>query len=307
METTGCGTAIVTPFRADGSIDEPALWALVNWQIDAGIDFIVACGSTGEAATLDEVEWLRAVRIVIEASAGRVPVWAGCTHNCTRTLLRMAGMLKQVHGVDAILSASPYYNKPSQEGQFQHFLALAKLVAPTPVCLYNVPGRTGVNLEPSTVVRLVDAAPNIEAMKEASGKLPQVTDLVHSLPSKFKVFSGDDNLALAAIGAGAQGLISVASNEIPGEMARMIGSALHDDWAEAREIERRFGRLFDANFWESNPGPVKTVLHLMGRTLDTVRLPLVPPMATTRARLERLAGELGLLKFAVPEGDMRMY
>ena len=307
METTGCGTAIVTPFRADGSIDEPALWALVNWQIDSGIDFLVACGSTGEAATLDEVEWLRAIRVVIEAAAGRVPVWAGCTHNCTKTLLRIAGMLKQVPGVDAILSANPYYNKPSQEGQFQHFLALAKQVAPIPVCLYNVPGRTGVNLDPITVVRLVDAATNIEAIKEASGRLPQITELVHSLPANFKVFSGDDNLALAAIGAGAQGLISVASNEIPGEMAKMIGAALHDEWAEAREIERRFGRLFEANFWESNPGPVKTVLNLMGRTSDTVRLPLVPPMATTRAKLERLAGELGLLKFAVPEGDMRMY
>jgi 4-hydroxy-tetrahydrodipicolinate synthase len=307
METTGCGTAIVTPFRADGSIDEPALWALVNWQIDSGIDFIVACGSTGEAATLDEVEWLRAVRIVIEAAAGRVPVWAGCTHNCTKTLLRMAGMLKQVPGVDTILSANPYYNKPSQEGQFQHFLALAKLVMPTPVCLYNVPGRTGVNLDPSTVVRLADSSPNIEAIKEASGKLTQISELVHSLPASFKIFSGDDNLALAAIGAGAQGLISVASNEIPGEMAKMIGAALHDEWAEAREIERRFGKLFEANFWESNPGPVKTILNLMGRTSDHVRLPLVPPMATTRARLERLAGELGLLKLAVPAGDMRMY
>lgn len=307
METTGCGTAIVTPFRADGSIDEQALWALVNWQIDSGIDFIVACGSTGEAATLDEVEWLRAIRIVIEAAGGRVPVWAGCTHNCTRTLLRMAGMLKQVAGVDAILSANPYYNKPTQEGQFQHFLALARQVAPTPLCLYNVPGRTGVNLDPYTVVRLVDAAPNIEAIKEASGKLPQITELVHSLPASFKVFSGDDNLALAAIGVGAQGLISVASNEIPAEMAKMIGAALGDEWAEAREIERRFGRLFEANFWESNPGPVKTVLNLMGRTSDTVRLPLVPPTATTRVKLERLAGELGLLKFAIPAGDMRMY
>jgi 4-hydroxy-tetrahydrodipicolinate synthase len=307
METTGCGTAIVTPFRADGSIDEPALWALVNWQIDEGIDFIVACGSTGEAATLDEVEWLRAVRIVVEAAAARVPVWAGCTHNCTRTLLRQAAMLKQITGVDAVLSANPYYNKPTQEGQFQHFLALAKLVAPLPVCLYNVPGRTGVNLDPQTVVRLVEAASNIEAIKEASGKLPQISEVVHSLPASFKVFSGDDNLALAAIGVGAQGLISVASNEIPGEMARMINAALHDDWTEAREIERRFGRLFEANFWESNPGPVKTVLHLMGRTSDAVRLPLVPPMPATRAKLERLAGELGLLKFAPVSGDMRMY
>ena len=308
METTGCGTAIVTPFRADGTIDEPALWALVNWQVDVGIDFIVACGSTGEAATLDEQEWLQTIRIVIEAAAGRVPVWAGCTHNCTRVLLRQAAMLRQIPGVDAVLSANPYYNKPTQEGQFQHFLALAKMVAPLPVCLYNVPGRTGVNLDPDTVVRLADSAPNIQAIKEASGKLPQIAELVHSLPSTFKVFSGDDNLALAAVGVGAQGLISVASNEIPGEMARMVNAALHDEWAEAREIERRFGRLFEANFWESNPGPVKAVLNLMGRTSDTVRLPLVPSAAATRTKLERLAGELGLLKFSpVPAGDMRMY
>lgn len=308
METTGCGTAIVTPFRADGTIDEPALWALVNWQIDAGIDFIVACGSTGEAATLDEQEWLKTIRIVVEASAGRVPVWAGCTHNCTRVLLHQAAILRQVPGVDAVLSANPYYNKPTQEGQYQHFLALAKMVAPLPVCLYNVPGRTGVNLDPQTVTRLAEAAPNIQAIKEASGKLPQISELVHSLPSSFKVFSGDDNLALAAIGVGAQGLISVASNEIPGEMARMINAALHDDWAEARDIERRFGRLFDANFWESNPAPVKTILHLMGRTSDTLRLPLVPPTPATRSRLERLAGELGLLKFSpIPAGDMHMY
>ena len=308
METTGCGTAIVTPFKADGSIDETALKSLVNWQIESGIDFIVACGSTGEAATLDEAEWLRVVRLVIEAAAGRVPVWAGCTHNSTRTLLRQAAMLRQVRGVDAILSANPYYNKPTQEGQFQHFLALAKAVAPIPVVLYNVPGRTGVNLDPQTVVRLAEAAPNIQAIKEASGKLPQISELVHSLPHDFKVFSGDDNLALAAIGVGANGLISVASNEIPAELTRMIHEALHDDWAEAREIERQFGRLFDANFWESNPGPVKTILSMMGRTTDVVRLPLVPPMATTRAKLERLAGELGLLKFApMPEGDMHMY
>ena len=308
METTGCGTAIVTPFKADESIDETALWALVNWQIEAGIDFLVACGSTGEAATLDETEWLRTIRIVIEAAAGRVPVFAGCTHNCTRTLLRQAALLRHVQGIAAILSANPYYNKPTQEGQFRHFLALAKAVDPIPIVLYNVPGRTGVNLEPQTVLRLAEAAPNIQAIKEASGKLPQITELVHLLPRDFKVFSGDDNLGLAAIGVGAKGLISVASNEIPGELSRMIRAALQDDWSEAREIERQFGRLFDANFWESNPGPVKAVLNLMGRTTDVVRLPLVTPAAATRLKLERLAGELGLLKFApVPDGGMRMY
>jgi len=283
METTGCGTAIITPFRADGSIDEAALQALVNWQIESGIDFLVACGSTGEAATLDEDEWLMAICIVAESAAGRVPVWAGCTHNSTRTLVRYASRLKQIRGVEAVLSANPYYNKPSQEGQFQHFLALARTVAPLPVALYNIPGRTGVNLEPETVVRLADAAPNIQAVKESSGRLPQIADLVHSLPRGFKVFCGDDNLALASIGVGAQGLISVAANEIPAEMGRMIHAALRG-----------------ANFWDSNPSPVKTVLALMGRTTDHVRLPLVPPSASTRIRLERLAGELGLLKHLPP-------
>ena len=296
MNTIGCGTAIVTPFRADGAIDEEALKALVNWQIASGIDFLVACGSTGEAATLDEEEWLRAVSIVVETAGGRVPVWAGCTHNSTRTLLHLAGKLKQIHGLGAVLSANPYYNKPSQEGQFQHFLALALAVAPLPVALYNVPGRTAVNLDPETVVRLAAAAPNIQAIKEASGKLSQFTELVHKLPRSFKIFSGDDNMALAAVAVGAHGLISVASNEIPAEMSRMVRAALNNNWAEARELERVWGRLFDANFWESNPAPVKAVLAMMGRCGEHLRLPLVPPTVPTRARLERLAGELGLLK-----------
>lgn len=311
METTGCGTAIVTPFRADDrnhSIDESALRALVNWQIDSGIDFLVACGSTGEAATLDENEWLHAIHIVVDAAAGRVPIWAGCTHNCTRTLLRQAALVSQVRGVAAILSANPYYNKPTQEGQFQHFLALAQAVAPIPVALYNVPGRTAANLEPATVLRLAEAAPNIQAIKEASGKLTQISELVHSLPHDFKIFSGDDNLALASIGIGAHGLISVAANEAPAEVSRMIRCALRNDWHTARDLERQYGRLFDANFWESNPAPVKTVLNLMGRTSDVVRLPLVSPTPATRARLERLAGELGLLKHApIPEGYIGLF
>jgi 4-hydroxy-tetrahydrodipicolinate synthase len=296
METTGCGTAIVTPFRVDGSIDEAALKALVNWQIESGIDILVACGSTGEAATLDEEEWLRTVSLVVETAAGRVPVWAGCTQNSTRTLVRLAGKLKQVSGLGAVLSANPYYNKPSQEGQFQHFLALAQTVAPLPVVIYNIPGRTGVNLDPATVARLAEAAANIQAIKESSGKLPQVAELVHLLPASFKVFSGDDNMALGSIGVGAKGLISVASNEIPAEMSRMIHAALSNDWAEAQELERRYIRLIDANFWDSNPSPVKTVLSLMGRCTDHVRLPLVPPPAATRQRLEQVAGEYGLLK-----------
>ena len=303
METIGCGTAIVTPFRADGAVDEPALWALGNWQIESGIDFIVACGSTGEAATLDEEEWLRAVRLVIDAAAGRVPVWAGCTHNSTRVLVRLAGHLRRIPGLAAVLSANPYYNKPGQEGQFQHFLALAREVDPLPVCVYNVPGRTAANLEPETVAQLAAAANNIVAIKEASGKLPQFAELAHIMPRGFKIFSGDDNLALAAIAVGAHGLISVASNEAPAEVSRMIRAALENNWNEARELERRFSRLFEANFWESNPAPVKTVLSLMGKCGDHLRLPLVPPTAATRAKLERLAGELGLLKHApIPDG-----
>ena len=295
MKTTGCGTAIITPFTTDGAIDEAALRALVNWQIESGIDFIVACGSTGEAATLDEEEWLHVVGLIAEEAAGRVPVWAGCTHNSTRTLVRLAGLVSKVSGVSAVLSANPYYNKPTQEGQYQHFLALARAVDPLPVALYNVPGRTAANLEPDTVARLAESASNIQAIKEASGRLPQIAELVHKLPAGFKIFSGDDNMALAAVGVGVHGLISVASNEVPAEMARMIHAALNNNWDQARELDKRYGRLLEANFWESNPAPVKTVLSLMGRSTDTVRLPLVPPTAATRARLEQLVRELGLI------------
>jgi 4-hydroxy-tetrahydrodipicolinate synthase len=308
METTGCGTALITPFKGDGALDESALHALVNWQINSGIDFLVACGSTGEAATLEEEEWLAAIQIVVEAAAGRVPVWAGCTHNSTRALLRQAEKLARIRGIDAILSANPYYNKPTQEGQFQHFQTLAKAVDPLPVVLYNVPGRTSVNLDPETVIRLAEAQENITAIKEASGKLTQVSALVHALPRSFKVFSGDDNLALAALGIGASGLISVASNEAPAELAKMIRAALANHWPLAREIERKYARLFEANFWESNPGPAKTILSMMGRCNATLRLPLVQPDRAMRQKLERLAGELGLLREApLPEGNMRMF
>jgi 4-hydroxy-tetrahydrodipicolinate synthase len=307
METTGCGTALITPFRGDGHVDDRALYALVNWQIDSGIDFLMACGSTGEAATLDEEEWLNVIRIVVEAAAGRVPVWAGCTHNSTRALVKRAEKLTRIRGLDAVLSANPYYNRPTQEGQYQHFMALAKAVDPLPVVLYNVPGRTAVNLEPETVVRLAEDAENIVGIKEASGKLTQIAALVHSVPQGFKIFCGDDNLALASIGSGAHGLASVASNEIPAELTRMVCAALRNEWALAREIERKYARLFEANFWESNPGPVKTILNLMGLCEAAVRLPLVKPDRALKQRLERVAGEIGLLKDLIPDGNMRMF
>jgi len=294
MQTTGCGTALITPFREDGSIDTQAFTSLVQWQIDSGIDFLVVCGSTGEAATLDQDEWLQAISIVVTAAAGRVPVWAGCTHNSTRTLLKMAAQLPGT-GISGVLSASPYYNKPSQEGQFQHFSALAQAVAPLPVILYNVPGRTGVNLLPATVARLAAAHSNIQAIKEASGNLTQFQELIRILPPTFRIFSGDDNLALPAIQAGGHGLVSVASNEIPAQLTTMVRAALNHDWPAARTIEQKYMPLLEANFWESNPAPVKTVLNRMGRCGQTLRLPLVPPTEATQRRLEQLATELGLL------------
>jgi 4-hydroxy-tetrahydrodipicolinate synthase len=311
MELTGCGTALVTPFREDGSpqppIDEFSLHALVDLQIDSGIDFLVACGTTGETPTLNDEEWLRVIRIVSEASGGRVPVWAGCTHNSTREAVAKARAAAQIRGVTTILTANPYYNRPTQEGQYQHFKAVADAVK-LPVALYNIPSRTGANLDPATVVRLAADAGNIQAVKESSGQLGQITELVHSLPRGFRVFAGDDPIALPVIAVGGAGLISVASNEIPFEMARMVKAALANDWDAARRINRKYFRLMQANFWETSPGPVKAVLAMMGQISEVYRLPMVPVATATRRNLERLVGELGLLTFAPQEeGDLRMF
>jgi 4-hydroxy-tetrahydrodipicolinate synthase len=311
MELTGCGTALVTPFRADGSpqppIDEFSLYALVDWQIESGIDFLVACGTTAETPTLTDEEWLRVVRIVADAAGGRVPVWAGCTHNATREAVAKAKAAAEVPGVTAVLTANPYYNRPTQEGQFQHFKAVADSVK-LPVVLYNIPSRTGANLEPATIARLAEAAPNIQAVKESSGSLGQITELIHLLPRGFKVFAGDDPIALPVISVGGAGLVSVASNEIPAEMARMVKAALANDWDAARRINRKYFRLLQANFWETSPGPVKAVMAMMGRIGESYRLPMVPVAAATRRNLERLVGELGLLTYAPQEdGDLRMF
>lgn len=307
MELTGCGTALVTPFRGDGSIDEQALYSLVNWQIESGINFLVACGTTAETPTLTQDESIQVVRIVTEAAARRVPVWAGVTHNSTQEAVHKAKIVAMIPGVTAVLTANPYYNKPTQEGQFQHFKAIAAAVK-LPVILYNIPSRTGVNLEPATVARLAAAASNIEGIKEASGMMGQVTELINMMPRGFKVFSGDDPIALPIIAVGGAGLVSVASNEIPAEMTRMVQAALADDWPTARRINRKFYKLMLANFWETNPGPVKAVMAMMGRIGETCRLPMVTPSRETRSKLEKLAGELGLLVEApLPEGDMRMF
>jgi 4-hydroxy-tetrahydrodipicolinate synthase len=298
MKLTGCGTALVTPFAANGGaeppIDEAALRALVEWQIASGIDFLVACGTTAETPTLNDQEWLRVIHIVAETSAGRVPVWAGCTHNATREAVAKACTAAKVPGVTAILSANPYYNRPTQEGQFQHFKAVAESVD-LPVVLYNIPGRTGANLEPATVARLVEAAPNIEAIKESSGQLGQITELIHLLPDSVRVFSGDDPIALPVAAVGGAGLISVASNEIPSEMSQMMHATRNNDWRLAQSINRKYFRLMQANFWETSPGPVKAVLAMMGRIAEEYRLPMTPVASSTREKLHKLATELGLL------------
>ncbi len=307
MNLMGCGTALVTPFRGDGSVDEPALHALVNWQIDEGISFLVPCGTTGEAATLTDHEWLRVVQVVVGAAAGRVPVYAGCTHNSTGEAVAKAERVAQIPGLTGILTANPYYNRPGQEGQFHHFRAIARAVG-LPVILYNIPARTGTNLEPATVLRLSEEK-NIIGIKESSGNIAQINELVNTLPRRFAVYAGDDAMALPTIAAGGGGLISVASNEIPGPMAAMVGAALENDWATARRINRHYAKLMAANFIEPSPAPVKAVLALMGRINDEgVRLPMVKVSAATQRKLERMAGELGLLMGAPAAGvDLRMF
>jgi len=305
--TAGCGTALITPFRPDGSVDDQILYALAQWQIESGIDWLVACGTTAETPTLTDDEWLHVLRIVAEAAAGRVPVWAGCTHNSTREAVARARAAAGIPGITAILSASPYYNKPTQEGLFEHFKAVARAV-PLPVVLYNIPSRTGVNIDPATVLRLIEASENVAAIKESSGNLPQITSLITRAPQSFRVYAGDDSMALGVIGVGGAGLVSVTSNEIPAEMAQMVHAALDNDWSTARRLNRKYFRLVEANFWETSPGPVKAVLSMMGKCGEFYRLPMLPVAPTIRARLERVAGELGLLIHAPqPEGDPRLY
>lgn len=293
MHLRGCGTALVTPFHHDGALDTRSLTALVDWQITCGINFLVACGTTGETPTLEEAEWLEVIHTVVEAAKGRVPVLAGCTHNSTREAVRKAQKVAELSGVWGLLTANPYYNKPSQEGQFQHFQAIAHATK-LPVVLYNIPGRTGTNLEPKTIGRLLEHTDTIAGVKESSGSLQQIAELIHLVPRTVPVFAGDDNIALAAIGVGAAGLISVASNEIPRELVKMIHCALTDDWEMARTLNAKYYELLLANFWETSPGPVKCVMAMMGRVEEFYRLPMVPVATVTRERLRKLAAHLQL-------------
>jgi 4-hydroxy-tetrahydrodipicolinate synthase len=293
MQLRGCGTAIVTPFRQDGSIDEPALRNLVAWQVESGIDFLVPCGTTGETPTLTHDEWLHVIDVTIEVVAGRVPIMAGATSNSTQDAVEKAKEAAARPGVDAILTASPYYNKPTQEGQYRHFRAIAEAVD-KPIILYNVPGRSGANIEPATLARLAEV-PNIAGVKEASGNIAQIAELCTVVPEDFLVFSGDDAITLAVIGVGGVGIISVASNEIPHEMAEMTRAALNNDWITARRIQRKYLALMQANFIESNPMPVKAVLAMMGKIEEVYRLPLLPMRRDTRSKLQKIATDAGLI------------
>jgi 4-hydroxy-tetrahydrodipicolinate synthase len=304
MQLRGCGTALVTPFHQDGSIDDAALRSLVAWQVESGIDFLVPCGTTGETPTLTHDEWLYVIDATIEVVAGRVPVMAGATSNSTHDAVEKAKEVAEHPGVDAILTASPYYNKPTQEGQYRHFKAIAEAVGDKPVILYNVPGRTGANLEPVTLARLSEI-PNIVGVKEASGNMTQIAEAINSVPETFLVLSGDDSVTLPVIALGGVGVVSVASNEIPHEMASMTRAALSNDWTTARSIHRKYLPLMQANFIESSPLPVKAVLAMMGKIEENYRLPLLPMRRDARSKLQKIVMEAGLIaKPAAPAPDL---
>jgi 4-hydroxy-tetrahydrodipicolinate synthase len=289
---TGTGTALVTPFRRDGSLDEPTLRALIKRQIDAGIDFLVPCGTTGESPTLTREEHLRVVEIAVELAKGRVPVLAGAGGYNTAEVIALARELAEI-GADGILSVTPYYNKPTQEGLFQHYKAIGKAIT-LPIVVYSVQGRTGVNVEPATVRRLATIE-NIVGIKEASGNISQMAAILNAVPHDFNVLSGDDAITLPLIALGGRGVISVVSNEIPADMARLTRLALEGDFSAAREIHRRVHPLMEVNFVESNPIPVKAAMAQMGLLEASWRLPLVPPKAESEARIRAVLESLELL------------
>ena len=279
---TGCGTALVTPFTRDGAVDEAGVRRLARRQIDAGMHFLVPCGTTGESPTMSEEERLRVVAVVIEEAGGRVPVLAGAGGYDTREVIQTAQKMKRL-GAAGILSVTPYYNKPTQEGLFQHYSAIAGEVG-LPIIVYNVPGRTGCNVEVATLTRL-SQVPNIAGVKEASGNVSQMCEICRAVPDDFLVLSGDDALTLPLMAIGGHGIISVIGNQAPREMSRMVELAESGDFAGARAIHRQLMPLMSANFVESNPIPVKAAMAAMGLLEETYRLPMVPPSEASRRRI----------------------
>jgi 4-hydroxy-tetrahydrodipicolinate synthase len=290
---TGCGTALVTPFRRDQSLDEETLRKLVRRQIDAGINFLVPCGTTGESPTLTRAEHLRVVEIAIEEASGKVPVLGGAGGYCTREVVELARELERL-GADGILSVTPYYNKPTQEGLYLHYQAIASAIR-IPIVVYSVQGRTGVNVEPSTLARLARIG-NIVGVKEASGNIAQMAAILNEVPSDFTVLSGDDAITIPLMAMGGRGIVSVASNEIPREMAQLAQACLRGDFESARAIQKRFFALMNVNFVESNPIPVKAAMGLMGLLEPVFRLPMVPPSPANLARIEKVLESTGLLE-----------
>ena len=289
---TGCGTALVTPFRRDLSLDEAAVRKLVQRQLQAGINFLVPCGTTGENPTLTRAEHLRVVEITLEEAKGKVPVLAGAGGYSTQEVIELAREVERL-GADGILSVTPYYNKPTQEGLYQHFKAIAGAVR-VPIILYSVQGRTGVNVEPATLARLAQID-NIVGVKEASGNITQMANVIQQVPEKFAVLSGDDAITLPLIALGGRGIISVVSNEIPAEMTQLAQLCLAGDLANARKLQRKYLPLMEINFIESNPIPVKAAMALMGLLEPVYRLPMCPPKPENLARIEKVLEPLGLL------------
>ncbi len=289
---TGCGTALVTPFRANGELDEPTLRALIRRQIKGGVDFLVPCGTTGESPTLTHEEHLRVVEITVEEANGRLPVLAGAGSYDTRHVTQLVADLEKLH-VSGILSVTPYYNKPTQEGLYQHYRAIAASTS-LPIILYSVQSRTNVNLEPATVLRLADIS-NIIGIKEASGNIGQMASIVARVPESFIVLAGDDAVALPLIALGGRGVISVASNEIPGEFSALVHAALKEDFAEARRMQQKLQPLLEVNFVETSPGPVKFAMARMGLLEPVWRLPLVAPLKASQEKIEAILEHAGLL------------
>jgi 4-hydroxy-tetrahydrodipicolinate synthase len=289
---SGCGTALVTPFRKDLSLDEAAMRRLVQRQIRAGINFLVPCGTTGESPTLTRPEHLRVVEITLEEAKGKVPVVGGAGGYNTAEVIELARELQRL-GVDGILSVAPYYNKPTQEGLYQHFKAIAAAV-PLPILIYNIQGRTGVNVETTTLKRLAEVE-NIAGVKEASGNIGQMASVVHHMPERFDVLCGDDAITIPLIAMGGRGLISVISNEVPAEMTKLTQLALAGDFAGARALQRQWLPLMEVNFIESNPIPVKAAMAMMGLLEPVWRSPMTPPSPQNQARIEAVLTGLGLL------------
>ena len=293
---TGVGTALVTPFTKSAALDEAAVRRLGRRQIDAGIHFLCPCGTTGESPTLTDAEKLRIVEILVAEAGGRVPILAGAGGYNTKEVIELAREMEK-RGASGFLSVTPYYNKPTQEGLYQHYKAIADSTA-LPIVVYNVPGRTGVNLEIATLARLAQI-PNIVGVKEASGNVTQMVDVCRSVPGSFLVLSGDDALTLPLMSVGGRGIISVASNEIPAEMAQMVEAAERNDFAAARAVHDRIVALMQINFIEANPVPVKAAMAAMGLLEETYRLPMCPPKPESREKILKALKELNLVKPAL--------